>query len=74
YERERRKIPGLQGKVVLQITITPAGDVTQVKIISSELNNPDVEARLIARVKLFKFNAVGGNVVTITYPIELLPS
>lgn len=74
YERERRKTPGLQGKIVLQITIAPSGEVTDVKIISSELNNPALEARLIGRIKLFKFEANNVDPVTVTYPIEFLPS
>lgn len=74
YERERRKTPGLQGKIVLQITIAPSGQVTDVKIISSELKNPALEARLISRIKMFKFEAHDVDPVTVTYPIEFLPS
>lgn len=74
YERERRKTPGLQGKIVLQITIAPNGDVTDVKILSSELHNPALEARLMSRIKLFKFEANDVEPVTVTYPIEFLPS
>lgn len=74
YERERRTTPGLQGKIVLQLVISPEGDVIDVKIISSELNNPSLEAKLIGRIKLFKFKAGGAKPITITYPIEFLPS
>lgn len=74
YERERRKTPGLQGKIVLQITIAPNGDVTDVKVVSSELNNPSLEARLVSRIKQFKFESTDLDPVTVTYPIEFLPS
>lgn len=74
YERERRKTPGLQGKIVLQITIAPDGRVTQVRIISSELNSPALEARLISRIKQFKFEPGTQDTVTVTYPIEFLPT
>jgi periplasmic protein TonB len=74
YERERRTTPGLQGKIVLQLIISPEGDVTDIKIISSELNSPTLEAKLISRIKLFKFKAGGDKPITITYPIEFLPS
>ena len=74
YERERRTTPGLQGKIVLQLIISPEGNVIDVKIISSELNNPALEAKLISRIKLFKFKAGGEKPITITYPIEFLPS
>jgi protein TonB len=74
YNRALRKDPGLQGKVVLELTISPAGKVVSCKIISSELNDPGLEKKLISRVKLFKFAAKDVSQVTITYPIDFLPS
>jgi protein TonB len=74
YNRALRKDPGLQGKVVLELTISPAGKVVSCKIISSELNDPGLEQKLISRVKLFKFAAKDVSQVTITYPIDFLPS
>lgn len=74
YERERRNTQGLQGKIILQLTISPAGDVVDVKIISSELNSPDLESRILSRVKNFKFNINTTKDITVTYPIEFLPS
>ncbi len=73
YNRERRKQPGLKGKLVLEITIAADGSVTNVKIASSELNAPALERRIIARVKRFKFEAREAP-ITVTYPIEFLPS
>jgi protein TonB len=74
YERERRNTQGLQGKIILQLTISPAGDVVDVKIISSELNSPELESRILSRVKTFKFNINSTKDITVTYPIEFLPS
>ena len=74
YERERRVTQGIQGKIVLQITISPAGDVTDIKIVSSELNSPELESKIVSRVKTFKFNISGDKSVTLNYPIEFLPS
>ena len=74
YNRARRKDPGLKGKIVLSITIAPAGHVTQVKIVSSELNNTRLESRLLSRIKQFKFGAKNVKQLTVTYPIEFLPS
>jgi TonB family protein len=74
YERERRNTQGLQGKIVLQITISPAGDVVDVKIISSELNSPELESRILSRVKTFKFNINATKDTVVTYPIEFLPT
>lgn len=74
YNRALRKDPTLQGKVVLELTIAPNGKVTQCRIVSSELNDPALERKLISRVKLFKFKASNVSQVTITYPIDFLPS
>lgn len=74
YNRELRNNPSLQGKVVLKLTIAPSGRVTQCIIVSSELNNPKLERKLAARVKLFKFGARNVDTMVTTYPIEFLPS
>ncbi len=74
YRRVRRSEPGIQGKIVLEITILPSGKVESVKITSSELQNAKLEARIIARVKQFDFGAQNVKKVTVTYPIEFLPS
>lgn len=74
YDRARRRNPGLRGRIVLEITISPAGNVTKVKIVSSELNDPKLESRLVSRIKQFKFGARNVEVVIVTYPIEFLPS
>ncbi len=74
YERERRKNSSLKGRIVFQLTIEPSGKVSSVKIVSSELNNPDLEARILARIKLFIFAPVPGETVTVTYPVEFIPS
>ena len=74
YNRARRKNSSLKGKIVLAITIAPAGNVVKVKVISSELGDKKLENRLLSRIKLFKFGAQKVEQVTVTYPIEFLPS
>lgn len=74
YNRARRKDPGLKGKVILQITIGPSGAVIKVTVLSSELNSPKLEKGLISRIKQFNFGAQSVEQITVTYPIEFLPS
>jgi periplasmic protein TonB len=74
YSRALRKDPTLQGKVVLEITIAPSGRVTACKIVSSELHDPDLEHKLVERVKLLNFGARNVDVMVVTYPIDFLPS
>ena len=74
YNRALRKDPTLQGKVVLELTIAPNGQVIKVRIVSSELKNKALENKLIARIKLFRFAPRQVSTVTVTYPIDFLPS
>jgi periplasmic protein TonB len=74
YARALRDNPALQGKVVLEITISPAGDITAARIVSSDLNAPEFESKLLARVKLFKFEAKDVATLTATKPIDFFPA
>jgi len=74
YRRARRGHPGLKGKIILEITIAPSGKVLKVRIKSSELNDPKLESRLVARIKRFDFGANSVEEVTVLFPIEFLPS
>ncbi|MDA7746882.1 TonB family protein [Psychromonas sp.] len=74
YRKARRSNPAIQGKIVLEITISPEGKVLKVVIASSELNDKKLEARIVSRVKSFNFGVANVKPVTVTYPIEFLPS
>jgi protein TonB len=74
YNRELRKDPSLQGKVVIELTIAPNGTVTRCTIISSELGHKKLEKRLLSKIKKFKFASKNVPVITVTYPIDFLPS
>ena len=74
YQRALRKDPTLQGKVVFEITISPAGKVIKCIIISSELGLKSLEKRLVSRVKSFRFAAKDVPTITVTMPVDLLPS
>ena len=74
YRKARRSNPSIKGKIVLEITISPEGTVLVVNIASSELNDKRLEARIVARVKQFNFGAANVKAVTVTYPVEFLPS
>ena len=74
YNRALREDPTLAGKVVLKLTIQPNGDVTVVAIVSSELNAPELERKLAARIRQFDFGAKDVDTMVVTYPIDFLPS
>jgi len=74
YNRELRKDPSLQGKVVVELTIAPNGSVTKCILISSELGHKKLEKRLISKIKKFKFTNKKVPAITVNYPIDFLPS
>jgi TonB family protein len=74
YSRALRENPALQGKVVLEVTIAPSGQVTECRVVSSELGDPELERKLVARVKMFQFEEKDVAVMTTTKPIEFFPA
>jgi periplasmic protein TonB len=74
YGRALRDQPELQGKLVLEFTISPAGEVTDCHVVSSELKDPELERKIVARVKLFHFAAKDVATITTTKPIEFVPT
>ncbi len=74
YNRALRKNPSLAGKVVFELTISPAGQVTKVAILSSELGDETLERKLVLKIKKFKFAQAKVSEITVTYPIDFLPS
>lgn len=75
YNRELRKNPTLQGKMVLRLTIKPGGAVSACSVDSSDMDSPDLDKKIAARVKKFNFGAKDGvPTITILYPIDFLPA
>ena len=74
YSRALRERPELQGKMVLEFTINPAGEVTKCRVVSSELGDPELEQKIVARVRLFRFEAKDVETITTTKPIDFFPA
>jgi TonB family protein len=74
YNRALREDPTLQGKVVFKLTISPAGGVVDCRVESSELKSPEMEGKLLARIRQFDFGAKDVEQMVVTYPVDFLPS
>lgn len=74
YTRALRDKPELQGKVVLELTIAADGSVQRCEVVSSELGDPELERKLVARVKSFRFEAKDVGTITVTKPIDFFPA
>jgi hypothetical protein len=74
YNRALRDNPALLGKVVFELTIAPWGEVTDCRIVSSELKDPELERKLVARIRMFRFADKDVEAMTTTKPIEFFPA
>jgi len=74
YSRELRQRPDLQGKLVLEFTISPSGEVTMCRVVSSELGDPELEKKIVTLVRLFHFQPKDVAPITTTKPIEFFPA
>lgn len=74
YNRALREEPSLQGRVVLELKIAPSGQVTDLRVVSSELRAAELESKLLARIRQFDFGAKEVDAITVTWPVDFLPS
>ena len=74
YNRALRDRPELQGKVVIELTIAPSGEVTACRVVSSDIDDAELERKLVARIRLFQFEAKDVETITTTKPIEFFPA
>jgi protein TonB len=74
YGRALRDQPELAGKLVLEFTIAPTGEITMCRVVSSELNDPELEKKIVARVRLIRFKAADVEPLTVSKPIDFFPA
>ncbi|WP_133309064.1 AgmX/PglI C-terminal domain-containing protein [Piscinibacter terrae] len=74
YQRALRDDPALQGKMVISLKIAPSGQLVDCHLISSELKSPELEGKVIARIKALDFGAKDVDVTTVSWPLDFFPS
>jgi TonB family protein len=74
YERELRRNPTLAGKVTIEFTIQPRGNVTGVKVTANTTGDGAVGKCVANAVARFRFNpGPEGGSVTFSYPFVFSP-
>ena len=69
YERQLSATPDLYGKLLVQFSIGQAGTVNTQSILSSSLQNKNVEGCVLRQVAAWKFpQPKGGTIVKVSYP------
>lgn len=73
YNRALRSNPALEGKMVFRLVIEPNGKVSDASVVSSELNDPALERKLLARIRLINFGAKNVLKTPLEYSFDFLP-
>jgi Ca-activated chloride channel family protein len=72
YQKALEKKPNIQGDVTFQLIIDPKGRVTKVSLVSSKLNDKNLEQCIIQKIKELTFPAPeGSDKVTATVSFNL---
>jgi len=74
YNRALREDASLQGKVTVEFTIAPNGGITDCHIKSSELKSPELEQKLISRLRMLEFKPEDVDTMIASYSIDFLPN
>ena len=74
YHKALRKDSTLEGKVVFELEIAPAGQVSSVRVVYSELNAPEIENKLADKIKGYNFGTKKVEALIVNYPIQFFPS
>lgn len=74
YRRALRENPALEGTLVLRLEIQPNGAVSRCEVVSSELKDPDLERKIVTKVKSINFGKMDVDVWNDSYPISFIPS
>jgi len=73
YNRELRKNPFLEGRLVLEVVIEASGEVSYCRVISSELNHKALESKIVNRMKLANFGSENVARATREVPLNFQP-
>jgi outer membrane biosynthesis protein TonB len=69
YRQEVVKNPTLAGSLTLQFNIAPSGEVSQVRELSSRLNDPAFKQAILAEVPKWSFAEMVEENLTVTCPL-----
>lgn len=74
YNRALRQDSTLQGRFVFEMVIEPSGEVSDVKLVSSELRDNDLVSKILARIRMISFGSARVLRTHVNYSLDFLPS
>lgn len=73
YNRALRRDPALQGKFVFEMVIEPNGAISGLNLLSSELGDDKLAAKILARIRMIRFGAAAVLKTRVNYSFDFLP-
>jgi len=73
YENELKRQPGLQGKIVVSLTVAPSGQVTDVKIVEDSLRSQALRDCAVGQMRAWKFPPVSDEQISFRAPFVFTP-
>lgn len=73
YRQALRENPDLEGKVSFRLRIEPNGTISELVLVSSELNDTDLERKLMTRIKMINFGVQDVLPTELEYAFNFLP-
>ena len=74
YTKALRKNPELNGRFIFEFVILANGDISGLKLVSSELNEANLEAQMLKKIAGIKFGAADNIPTAVQYTFSFLPS
>ena len=74
YQRALKDDPSMEGTIRLKLVVDPSGKVVSCEVASSELNNAELESKIVSIVKSFNFGDDDVEVWKGTYPVNFYPN
>ncbi len=74
YTKALRKNPDLNGRFIFEFVILANGDISGLKLVSSELNEANLEKQMLKKIGGIKFGAADHIPTAVQYTFSFLPS
>lgn len=73
YRRALRQDPSIEGKLTVKLIIEPDGSLSLVELVDSELDAPELVAKLIGRIQMINFGSANVMRTELEYAYNFLP-
>lgn len=74
YTKALRQSPELNGRFIFEFVILPNGEISKLKLVSSELKAPDLEKQMLKKISGINFGTTDNLPTSVQYTFSFLPS